>query len=573
MTEINKIIKVKDKEFNGGKYTGGWNLSNGRPDGQGEFTLSNGYTYKGSLINGKAEGHGTIIFPDGNIYEGNFVNDKREGYGEYTTKDGDSYKGGFKDNKFHGKGILRYRCGDAVYDGNFKEGKRSGEGKLIVSNKKTKEPLYIQIFNKHGIMEKVKYYFNKERLYTLDIDYIALNEDLKKDNKIEKTEDFRKYMTVCGEKNRRIEVFDTIKLLESCTVFQIQTKSISEDDGITIDDESIVNGTNTGLINLIIFSRLYNNIEAMKNVLFIAEENTPNWPIEVYKNKKQFLNNLNPKSLNKGIVSLCATTDTKNHMVALVVVFHKINNVNESAIPFIYIYDSSRAITHIPKEVGDLGDIKEYFCNHIQQVFNSCGLNAACAVIAAAKHPGIFNEEIKLEDGKLNNFEILQILTLQEVFCDFGKEKFNINNRKKRVINHVVEEDIRNLIKREAEGIIGDYTLLPNLGISKWGTYLSTLIVAKKRGLLNEHDIDEKKTAEKLKEMDIKNLEELDQRLLNRFKEISGATDKKSLSRANDELKSLTNDTKIELLKKVNKKITEELPAKTSLLQPNKKNN
>lgn len=110
----------------------------------------NGDVYVGELNNGKRHGTGILEERSGDKYEGCWLNDQKSGTGTYTSKaqdkiyDGDwredmrwgngreitqtyQYSGSFYKNHFSGPGILVYKDG-TVYDGDWKDGKRSGDG-------------------------------------------------------------------------------------------------------------------------------------------------------------------------------------------------------------------------------------------------------------------------------------------------------------------------------------------------------------------------------------------------------------------------------------------------------------
>jgi eukaryotic-like serine/threonine-protein kinase len=74
---------------------------------------------------------GTFYYESGDRYEGNYKDGKRSGQGtsycgsgEYK---GDRYEGNHKDGKFSGQGIYYWEDGDR-YEGNFKDAKPSGQG-------------------------------------------------------------------------------------------------------------------------------------------------------------------------------------------------------------------------------------------------------------------------------------------------------------------------------------------------------------------------------------------------------------------------------------------------------------
>ena len=78
--------KFKTVNFDSGKYIG--QLKDGKLNGQGTFTWSDGDKYVGSWINGKKHGQGTYTWSDGDKYVGSWIDDKRHGTGTYTWSDG-----------------------------------------------------------------------------------------------------------------------------------------------------------------------------------------------------------------------------------------------------------------------------------------------------------------------------------------------------------------------------------------------------------------------------------------------------------------------------------------------------
>ena len=108
-------------------------VRNGIPNGFGQESYINGYSYEGNFVNGYPHGNGTKIFSDGRRYEGNFEKGKLDGKGKmiYTPKS--FYLGEFKSNSIHGIGVFMYEDGKK-YQGNWFKGKRSGPGKLYYPN-------------------------------------------------------------------------------------------------------------------------------------------------------------------------------------------------------------------------------------------------------------------------------------------------------------------------------------------------------------------------------------------------------------------------------------------------------
>ena len=71
------------------------------------------------------------ITTEDEIYEGEFLNGKRDGEGilNYTDSEfyGNSYQGQFLNDKYHGEGVYKYVTGD-YYEGNFRMGRFDGFG-------------------------------------------------------------------------------------------------------------------------------------------------------------------------------------------------------------------------------------------------------------------------------------------------------------------------------------------------------------------------------------------------------------------------------------------------------------
>ena len=64
-------------------------------------------------------------------YYGEIKNGKPEGIGDLTASDGEKYVGEWKDGKKHGQGTFYYTDG-GVYVGEFKDGERNGQGLSLI---------------------------------------------------------------------------------------------------------------------------------------------------------------------------------------------------------------------------------------------------------------------------------------------------------------------------------------------------------------------------------------------------------------------------------------------------------
>ena len=103
----------------GAVYEGSW--KDGKCNGQGKCSYASGSVYKGSYKDGKAHGHGKRTYASGLVYEGNWEDDQRNGQGRSTWPDGAVYEGFYKNDKRNGHGTYRWPNG-AVYVGCWKNG-------------------------------------------------------------------------------------------------------------------------------------------------------------------------------------------------------------------------------------------------------------------------------------------------------------------------------------------------------------------------------------------------------------------------------------------------------------------
>ncbi len=113
--------------WRGGEYKG--ELEYGIPNGFGQWTHPDGFSYYGRFKDGNLDGQGEMIFPDGREYDGEWSNNKMSGQGILRFPNGDIYDGSFKDDLFHGYGTMNYISG-ARYAGDWKYGIEDGIGTL-----------------------------------------------------------------------------------------------------------------------------------------------------------------------------------------------------------------------------------------------------------------------------------------------------------------------------------------------------------------------------------------------------------------------------------------------------------
>ena len=131
----------------------------------------NDHKYEGEIENGKPNGNGTWTMGNGAIYVGQFVNGHREGLGTFTWSkygpaSGKSYEGMWKNNRRHGKGKL-------IYESDIKDGFEGSvdEGNWIKGKQVIEE---FDLEDKEGLLEgeeleeRVKYYEEKRKKYLAD---------------------------------------------------------------------------------------------------------------------------------------------------------------------------------------------------------------------------------------------------------------------------------------------------------------------------------------------------------------------------------------------------------------------
>ena len=159
--DLFNMMNSKDKE-NGGEneieFEGEKCLFNGILDdkinisGKGKINLKDGRTYEGTFVDGKLEGEGTYINNKGDIYIGGFIGGKLNGKGKIiqkreninksnggneqeniNNKDNNDdnnlvYEGKIKDFKREGHGVEK--CPEYVYEGNFHDDMKNGQGSI-----------------------------------------------------------------------------------------------------------------------------------------------------------------------------------------------------------------------------------------------------------------------------------------------------------------------------------------------------------------------------------------------------------------------------------------------------------
>ena len=118
-------IFTSNKEFYSGKF------KNDQLNGEGHF-IKNEIEYFGNFLNNLQNGKGKEIYNDNSTFEGLFLNGNKIN-GKFIWNDGNSYEGEIQNDLFNGFGIYKWDK-NKQYEGNWKNGKMNGKGKMLYSD-------------------------------------------------------------------------------------------------------------------------------------------------------------------------------------------------------------------------------------------------------------------------------------------------------------------------------------------------------------------------------------------------------------------------------------------------------
>lgn len=108
-------------------------------EGDAEIYINNNICYKGQLVNNLPNGVGTLKnLLDNSIYVGNFKNGQKTGIGKIQFLNGTLYEGNFLNDKYEGNGKLILPNG-CIYEGEFHNNVFDGKGKYIYKDGKIYE--------------------------------------------------------------------------------------------------------------------------------------------------------------------------------------------------------------------------------------------------------------------------------------------------------------------------------------------------------------------------------------------------------------------------------------------------
>ena len=117
---------------NGNIYKGNWNKEL-KMDGPGIYYLRDDKILaEGNWDNGECK-YARIFQPNGDIYEGELKDSKYNGKGKLISVDNEVYEGDFVDGEKTGYGKITFSDG-TVYEGNIEKGEFKGKGKMTWSN-------------------------------------------------------------------------------------------------------------------------------------------------------------------------------------------------------------------------------------------------------------------------------------------------------------------------------------------------------------------------------------------------------------------------------------------------------
>jgi len=105
--------------------------------GTGKAIFRGGNSYSGEWSNGVMHGKGIYTWIDGTIYDGDFDKNEMTGKGTYTWSDGSTYVGDVVRGIRHGTGTMQLTAVPSVYEGQWENGKRNGQGVIYYNEDKS----------------------------------------------------------------------------------------------------------------------------------------------------------------------------------------------------------------------------------------------------------------------------------------------------------------------------------------------------------------------------------------------------------------------------------------------------
>lgn len=132
------IVKSELHEY----YEGEWRKK--KYHGFGRLVTVEGHVYEGFFSQGFPWGKGRVLYNNGNYFKGYFERGEYSGQGELYSTNGSYLKGEFFKGNLEGKGkqkififfsVYELHKDGSTFDGMYKNGKKNGEGILVLSNR------------------------------------------------------------------------------------------------------------------------------------------------------------------------------------------------------------------------------------------------------------------------------------------------------------------------------------------------------------------------------------------------------------------------------------------------------
>ena len=211
----------------------------GLKHGKGNLSskTNNKFNYDGDWVKDKFEGYGTL-FNFGEKYIGNFKRGKKWGEGTLYKNNGDILEGEFEEGNIK-KGKIIFK-NDDEYEGGFEEGKMKGKGKYKYKNGDLYEGYFENdLFNGEGILTKANGEINKgifkDGILIESIDDLDLENNIKIDDEIKNKE-------IENEKNKdKNEIKEELKKEKEKSIYNELANNINKNMSF---DDSIDIGTN-----------------------------------------------------------------------------------------------------------------------------------------------------------------------------------------------------------------------------------------------------------------------------------------------------------------------------------------
>ena len=121
------------KMQNGNLYKG--TFKNDKIHGYGKLMLTSGIIFEGLFEQGYCSSVGKLMYSNGDIYFGQHKAFVKEGQGKMIYLNGSVYEGGWDQDRKHKRGMMFDKLTGDVYIGEYTDGKRVGHGRMLYFGK------------------------------------------------------------------------------------------------------------------------------------------------------------------------------------------------------------------------------------------------------------------------------------------------------------------------------------------------------------------------------------------------------------------------------------------------------